>query len=326
MIKQHGGPPIGSNLTASEAAPSTLVIGCGFLGGHIARGLALRGAPVRVLSHSFAAQAIEVLDDRALIAGDARDEDLVLRTLRDIDEVIYCVGGLQPESAEASPDVDAALLLDPLRVVLGALARRPSIGITFLSSGGAIYGNPRRVPVDERHGARPIGAYGRVRLAAERMIEQAHHRSGTAARILRCSNVYGENQPLKRGQGAVGVFVDNVSRGEPINVFGRGEAVRDYLYVGDLVDVVCQLAGRRRKFDVINVGSGEGTSITELITLVEEALGRQAIRRELPARPFDVQRVILDVTKLRSLIPFAPRSLAVGVGQLVEPSRLSSLT
>ncbi len=292
------------------------MIGCGFLGGHIARGLAMRGLAVRALSHSFSPLAVEVLDDAALIVGDARDPPLVEAALADVDEVVYCVGGLQPAGAELAPATDVAMLLEPLRCVLAAVARQAHARVTFISSGGAVYGNPERIPVTEGQPTRPIGAYGRTRLAAERLLAQAHRRDGVRALILRCGNVYGEGQPLGRGQGAVGVFIDRISRGEPVALFGSGDVIRDYVYVGDLVDAVCQLVGRRQLPEVVNVGSGAGSSVRELIGVVEHAVGRDAIVHEHPPRPFDVLRLILDVTLLGSVVTWAPRPLVEGVAQL----------
>ncbi len=293
-----------------------LVIGCGFLGSHIACGLAERGHAVRVLSRSFAPAALRELPDAALIRGDARDRPLLHAALDEIDEVIYCVGGLQPAEAQLHPRRDRALLLDPLRDVITTLIGRPGVALTYLSSGGAVYGNPAQLPVPEAAPPKPIGAYAAVRLAGERLLVQAHKRYGLDVRILRCSNVYGEDQPIDRGQGAVGVFLDRIARGQVIELFGDGSVVRDYVYVGDLVETIARL----RRWDgltVLNVGSGVGTSLKELIELLEAALGREAIVAARPARDFDVRRVVLDVTRLRRLLAVDPLTLTQGLTRLM---------
>jgi UDP-glucose 4-epimerase len=293
-----------------------LVIGCGFLGGHIACGLAERGVGVRVLSRSFAPRALRQLPADRLILADARHPDALKVALDGIDEVIYCVGGLQPAEAELARERDEAMLVAPLREVLTQLAEGPKVAITYLSSGGAVYGNPVQLPVRETTPPNPIGVYAAVRLAGERVLARAHERYGLPVRILRCANVYGEDQPINRGQGAVGVFLDRIARGQVIEVFGDGSVVRDYVYVGDLVEAVARLIGRDG-LTVLNVGSGIGTSLTELIALLETALGRRAITAPRPARGFDVQRVVLDVTKLRQLLGTQPLTLAQGIRCLV---------
>lgn len=249
------------------------------------------------------------------------------RVLAGIEEVIYCIGGLQPAAAERDPELDAALLLKPLRNLVAALADRPGTTLTYLSSGGAVYGNPDQLPVTEDALPKPIGAYAAVRLAGERILCRAHQRYQLAVRILRCANVYGEHQPVDRGQGAVAVFLDRISRGQPIEVFGDGDIVRDYVYVADLVEVIARLLGRRGGLTVLNVGSGSGTSVNELIGLLEAAVGRDAVVLPRPGRGFDVRRVVLDITRMRRLLAVDPLMLSEGITRLVaqpEPRRVSA--
>lgn len=258
-----------------------------------------------------------MLPREALITGDASNWLVLERVLTGIDEVVYCVGGLQPAGAELDPDRDAALMLGPLRGLVAALSDRPEIVLTYLSSGGAVYGNPKRLPVTEDEPPNPIGAYAAVRLAGERIVIRAHEAHGTPVRVLRCANVYGERQPVDRGQGAVGVFLDRISRGLPVELFGDGSVVRDYVHVGDIVEVIAHLLGLEPRSILMNVGSGQGTSLNELIALIEAATGQRAITVMRPARGFDVERVILDVTQMRRLLSVEPLGLRQGIARLV---------
>ena len=108
--------------------------------------------------------------------------------------------------------------------------------------------------------------------------------SGLRARILRCSTVYGERQRPDRGQGAVVTFLHRIERGEPVDLYGEGTTVRDYVYVGDVARACVELVGRTDGPPVLNVASGEGTSLLELLRLVEDELGRRAEVVEHPAR------------------------------------------
>jgi UDP-glucose 4-epimerase len=305
----------------ASCAHRILIVGCGFLGGHLAAGLARRGSQVRVLSRSFARPVLDSEDHLELVAGDARDPALLDRALSGVDEVICCIGGLQPASAESDPLVDRAMIIEPLEVLLAAMLCRPRGRLIFMSSGGAVYGNPLRLPVEEDHPLAPIGAYGAVRAEAERMILAAVARGEANGRILRCANVYGEHQPLNRGQGAVGVFIDRISRGRPVQIYGDGSVVRDFVYVGDLVDAMSQLCEIRESPTVINVGSGTGTSVRGLIAVIEAATGHPAVMRFTEPRPFDVGAITLDIKRLRNLIAFAPTSLDDGVQRLLDHYR-----
>lgn len=301
----------------SPSERRALVIGCGFLGGNVACGLARRGVEVRVLSRSFAPPAAAMLPARALVEGDVSSHLILERALAGVDEVIYCVGGLQPAGAELDPRRDASLMLGPLRELVAALRGRHGVALTYLSSGGAVYGNPRRLPVSEAEPPDPIGAYATVRLAGERIVVRAHEEHGIPVRVLRCANVYGEGQPVNRGQGAVGVFLDRILRGVPIELFGDGGVVRDYVYVGDVVEVIARLITDHGGSTLMNVGSGEGTSLNELIGLLESSTQQTAIIVRRPGRGFDVHRVILDVTRMRRLVSVEPLGLSEGIGRLL---------
>ena len=249
-----------------------------------------------------------------MVLGDARDRSVVSQALAGADEVVYCVGGLQPGSAERDPRLDAALTLEPLRALLTTLRAYSGTRLTLISSGGAVYGNPERSPTNEETVARPIGAYGSIRLQAEELVGATSWLTNPT--ILRCSNVYGEFQPLNRGQGAVGVFIDRISRSLPIEVFGHGAVVRDYVYAGDLATVVAGLLSLEWRPAIVNLGSGTGTSTVELVEIVEEALGRRAVVVSRPHRVFDVHEIVLDITLLRSLVPFKPLPLRAGIARL----------
>src|SRR5205085_6241988 len=124
------GSRMGSGPRGLEGTPRVLVIGCGFLGGHIATGLARRAMAARVLSRSFAPSAVRQLSRYAFLEGDVRNPLVLERALVGIDEVVYCIGGLQPAGAELEPERDAALMLTPLREVVAALSDRQGIALT----------------------------------------------------------------------------------------------------------------------------------------------------------------------------------------------------
>jgi UDP-glucose 4-epimerase len=247
-----------------------------------------------------------------VIAGDAADPRVLERVLDGVRHVVFCAGGLLPAASERDPELDARLTLEPLAAVLDALGRRPGVALTYLSSGGTVYGEPPSSPTPEEHPTRPIGSYGVLRLACERMIERAREQ-GLRARVLRCATVYGEHQWPDRGQGAVVTFLRRVASGEPIFLFGDDDHVRDYLYAGDVARMVVALLDRTDGPAVLNVGSGRGTSLPELVALVEAQVGRAARVVRRPARPFDVRRIVLDVSRLRELVAFEPTPLETGI-------------
>jgi UDP-glucose 4-epimerase len=295
---------------------NALVIGCGFIGSHVVAELAARGRPPAVLTRSRPAdEVVAAIPTGRLHLGDAADRSDLEPALEGVGHVIYSAGGLLPAASEEDPERDAELTLAPLRGVLAALRRRPKTTLTYISSGGTVYGDPERLPVPETAPTRPRGAYGRLHLECEREIDRHCEETGLAARILRCSTVYGEHQRPDRGQGAIVTFLHRIERGEEIELYGAEETVRDYVYAGDAARVVAELLGRDDGPRVLNVGAGEGTSLEDLLKLTERQAGREARARRHPPRDFDVREIVLDIGELRRLTGFEPTPLREGIAR-----------
>jgi UDP-glucose 4-epimerase len=291
-----------------------LLIGCGFIGSNIVETLAGRSCPPRVLTRSQPLAAIaRLIPGRELLLGDAQDAELLKRALDGVDHLIFSAGGLLPAASEENPELDAELTLGPVQTVLDALGSRPSVSLTYLSSGGTVYGEPQRVPVDEDAPTAAVGAYGRLHLACEEAVLAHSARQGTAARILRCSSVYGRHQHPDRGQGALVTFLNRIETGRQVELFGGGESVRDYVYATDVAEAVVRLLDTEGGPAVLNVGSGEGTSLIELLQLAEHQAGKHADVVQYPPRGFEVSRIVLDIARLQSLTGFQPTPLPQGV-------------
>jgi UDP-glucose 4-epimerase len=294
----------------------TLVIGCGFIGSNLVTGLAERDEPLTVLTRSRPAKEIVgMLGESNLILGDASDPEVVAAAVAGAARVVFCAGGLLPVASEREPERDRRLTLGPVEATLAALKGRPEVALTYLSSGGTVYGEPARVPVREVDPTAPISAYGKLHLACEEMISAARRNSGLRARVLRCATVYGEHQQPNRGQGAIVTFLHRIENGEPIDLFGGGSTVRDYVYAGDVAAAIIETMDTEGEPDVVNVGSGGGTSLLEVLRLAEAQVGREANVVAHPERGFDVHRIVLDPTRLRELTSFEPTSLEDGIAR-----------
>jgi UDP-glucose 4-epimerase len=299
--------------SVSTPAP-TLVIGCGFIGSNVVAALLAAGAAPRVLTRSRPPAPLdEAIGTDGLILGDAADRATVEAALKGVEHVAFCAGGLLPRDSERDPERDRVLTLGPLRTTLEALRARPGVRLTYLSSGGTVYGEPQRVPVGEDDPTEPTSVYGRLHLECEREIEAARREHGLRARTLRCSTVYGAHQRPDRGQGAIVTFLHRIERELPIELFGGESTIRDYVYVGDVARTVLSSGAREDGPDLLNVGSGEGTSLSEVLRLAEAEVGRRAIVHEYGERDFDVHRIVLDIGRLRGWDGFEPTPLATGV-------------
>ena len=291
-----------------------LVVGGGFLGSHLVTGLAAEGARVTVLTRTRpdAAAASRIAGARTIVA-DAADPAAVEDALEGVDQVVWCAGGLLPADSNVDPIADVRDTLPPLLTMLEALRRRPRSRIVLLSSGGTVYGNPMLLPVPESHPTSPLTSHGVTKVAAEHYLGLYRDVYGVAALILRCGNVYGEGQRGDRSQGVIAAALACVRAGQSFSMFGDGSSERDYLYIGDLVDVVCDLLGHGDVPGIVNVGSGRGTTVAEVVSTVESVTGTTVLLDPRPARPGDVSRIVLDTSLLQSLAPFDPLPLHDGI-------------
>lgn len=296
-----------------------LVIGCGFIGSNIVEELvASRRSPIVLTRSRPSAGIAGSIPEADLQLGDATDPRALRAALKDACHVVFSAGGLLPAASEENPDLDARLTLEPVQAVLAALTDCPGVGLTYLSSGGTVYGEPATVPVDEDAPTDAFGAYGRLHLAAEAVVTEHARHHDTPVRILRCSTVYGPHQTPDRGQGVIATFLHRIKSGAPVEIFGDGGTIRDYIYAGDVARVVTDLVDRRDGPPILNVGSGEETSLRDILALAEAEVGRPAVLIEHPKREFEVRRIVLDITRLRKLTGFEPIALKDGIARTNE--------
>ncbi len=305
----------------TAAAPPTgaLVVGGGFIGSHVARGFVRRGVRTTVLTRTRPDPRTRArIGDSQLLVGDASQVDLVDEAIEGVECVVWCAGGLLPAESNRHPAEDVASQLEPLLIMLGRLVQREATRIVLISSGGTVYGNPSGLPVSENYVPRPLTSHGVTRLAAEHYLGLYQDVFGVPSVALRCANVYGEGQRADRSQGVIAATLARVQRGAPVPLFGAGSSVRDYLYVDDLVGVLGGLLTHAELPRVINVGSGVGTSLNELLRLIETVTGRSVEIERYPARPGDVGSIVLDISLLESIVRFQPTTLHDGLVQTWE--------
>jgi UDP-glucose 4-epimerase len=171
--------------------------------------------------------------------------------------------------------------------------------MVFLSSGGTVYGDIGDLDrVDELHSVRPMCSYGVSKLSIEHYLDVYKHLRGLDYVVLRLSNPYGERQSPLRALGALTVFLHRTLRHQPVEVWGDGSVTRDFIYVGDVANAV-YLATINPISGVFNVGTGTGLSLRDILSHIATVVGTEPEVNWLPARSFDVPRIVLDARKLR---------------------------
>jgi len=172
----------------------------------------------------------------------------------------------------------------------------------YLSSGGAVYGNPTRLPLAESHPTCPISPYGCEKLFIEANLERLADRIGLDLVILRPGNVYGEHQRSRPGFGLIPTIYERVRSRQPVTIFGSATAgLRDYVHEQDLNSAIIAAAkyraGTGAKGAVFNIGTGVGTLTQEVCALTSAILRRPVSYRFRDLRETDVSTNILDARR-----------------------------
>ncbi len=305
--------------------PVLVVGGTGMIGSRVVHHLLRCGVSVTTLSRrSFTHGGVPPTGLR-VVQGDARDSAVLADALAGAEQVVYTLSAGVPQFPSSTPFGDVQLALEPLLALLRAMrVDRSPRRLFFFSSGGAVYGNPASLPVSEEAATDPISAYGVLKLAAEKYIAMYCGLHGLSFCILRAGNVYGHGQAVVSGHGAVTTILRAAAAGQTLQVYGDGLGLRDYVFAGDVGWLVSKLVSLPELPNILNVGTGIGTSVLHLVALAEEVTGRQLPVKHLPARSFDVASVVLDIGRLQALVEWSPTPLQMGVRETWRHMLLAS--
>lgn len=283
-----------------------LLGGAGFMGSHLAQRLLEAGHAVRV----FDVEKRDFEGGGAVewMRGDFLDPADVAAAIAGCQAVFHLVSTTLPQSSNANPAADVADNVIGTVHLLEACRREGGRKIIFTSSGGTVYGVPRTVPIAEDHPTHPITSYGIGKLAIEKYLELYRVLHGIDYCVLRIANPFGERQRVAAGQGAVTTFLHRAQRGETIEIWGDGKVVRDYLYVGDVADALARALEHGGSHRVINIGSGVGRDLNDIIAAIERVLGRRVERRHVAGRSFDVPANVLDIRLARAELGWQPQT------------------
>jgi UDP-glucose 4-epimerase len=282
----------------------------GFIGSHLVDGLLAAGYRVKALARhlpgliSPVAQANPALTLSPLSMGDG----LALQEAMEGAELVFhLASGSLPQSSNRDPQADVQVnLLGALKVF--EAARQAQVQrLVMVSSGGTVYGVPQQVPIVEGHPTEPTCSYGISKLAIEKYVALYRQLHGLDGLVLRVANPYGERQRLDATQGVVPVFLGKALRGEPLQIWGDGSTVRDFLHISDVVTALLAAAHYRGEERLFNVGSGEGLSLNQLVELLRAELQRPLAVEYLPARGFDVPTNVLCIERARRSLGWNPK-------------------
>jgi UDP-glucose 4-epimerase len=292
--------------------------GAGFMGAPLVELLRQEGIPVRVFDQrecpadwlTSTGGAVEV------VQGNFLDTELVAKTVRDCQYVFHLVGTTVPVTSNRDPVFDVQTNLVGTLRLLEACVRAKVRQIVFSSSGGTVYGEASTLPIPETHATQPRSSYGITKLAIEKYLSLCSDLHGLDYTVLRIGNAYGPRLPLGGEQGVVGAFLARLKEGLPIALWGDSSVVRDYVYVDDVARAFRAALGQRSPCRIFNIGTGVGTSLLQLISLMEKTTGLRAEVKKHPGAQSGVSANVLDPSQAQRHLGWkATTSLEAGLAR-----------
>lgn len=239
--------------------------------------------------------------------------------------ILHCSGLANPRIPFASYQDLSRQEIEPNLGLVEALVAKGWRGhLIFLSSGGTVYGDPKRLPIKEYDPTHPQSPYGLQKVVLEQGFAYLAHRHGFRLTILRVANPYGA-LVAKEGQGVIPILIDAVRTGKPFTLIGSGDEVRDYIHVSDFCRAV-EAVITQELFDhvnLFNIGSGQGVSLRALIEFVSDKLGKSPTIVSQPSY-VDVKSNVLNIERVEQHLGWHPRILIFdGVATLINPGSVA---
>jgi UDP-glucose 4-epimerase len=280
--------------------------GAGFIGSNLVDALVTRGDAVTIVD-DFASGKRAYVNAQA----ELREHDITVPFSVDADVIFHLAAQADVQTSMKRPDYDAAVNVVGTVNVLAA-AERTCAQVVFASSGGAGYGECPG-PVAEDFPFLPLSPYGIAKKCGEEYLAGWNRIHGTAHVSLRFANVFGPRQDSGLEGGVVSIFLERMAAGEATIIFGDGSQVRDFVYVGDVIDALIATVGRTG--GPYNIGTGDETSVAELHAACARVSGVPDAPTHAEARLGDVHRSVLDSSLAGRELGWRPRvSLGDGLG------------
>ncbi|MBK9622792.1 MAG: NAD-dependent epimerase/dehydratase family protein [Candidatus Obscuribacter sp.] len=287
----------------------TLVIGGnGFIGTNLVDHLLASGHQVRVFDrypNRFRGNTAGV----EYLSGDIGNQGEMEEAVRGMEWVFHLAYTTLPQTSNDDPLYDIHSNIAGTVQLVTECVKAKVKKFVFISSGGTVYGVPKEELIVEDHPTDPICSYGISKLSIEKYLHLFHKLKGLEYVVARISNPYGEFQNPDAKQGAIGVFLGNVARHQPITIWGDGEVVRDYIYIGDTVKALLRAAEYAPGEDsprIFNVGYGEGHTLNEIVEVIREVVGPHVEVHHTGARPVDVPVNVLDIKRASEHLSWRP--------------------
>ena len=282
--------------------------GAGFIGSHIVDAFVQAGHNVCIVDDLSTGHADNIHPDAKLHTVDIRDRDALETVFQEERPEII---SHQAAKANVRESMEKPCLYAQVNVMgsLNLLQLSTQYGvqkIIYASTGGAVYGEPEYLPADESHPVNPLDPYGASKHFVEHYLYIYRKHFDLDYTVLRYPNVYGPRQDPNGEAGVVAIWTDRMLKNEMAIVNGSGEQERDFVYVGDIAQANV-LAVNEGGGEIVNLGSGIGTSINELFEVLKESTGYEQEAVYGSAKQGEVFRIFITKEKAQRVLGWEPR-------------------
>ncbi len=215
--------------------------------------------------------------------------------------IIHCAAQTSVIDSIKDPEKTKSINIEGTNNLVSEIKKLDGCYFTFISSGGAIYGEPKYLPVDEKHSVKPISEYGKSKLEGEKIVSKLLYKSKIEYSILRPSNIYG---PKQKSQNVIPIFINKMLKNNEIIIYGDGNSTRDYIYIDDLVNIINFFCTKKIS-SKINLSSNYEVKIIDIYKILKEKLNYKLNPIFKEKRKGEVENIVLDNSELISITNYS---------------------
>ncbi len=269
--------------------------GAGFIGSWVCEAYISEGHEVLVIDNLSTGSEDNIPPEAEFVECDVRDYAELEKAFHKFrpEVVNHHAAQINVRDSVENPSLDAEININGSLNVLKLCAEHRTEKFIFSSTGGALYGEPEKLPANESTSAFPLSPYGISKLSTESYVRYYSKSHGFGHVILRYSNVYGERQNPEGEAGVIGIFCERIISGKPCLIFGNGEQTRDYVHVSD-VSQANLLAATLKEEGTFNIGTSIEISVNDIVRILGEVIKTEFTTIHEKERPGEVKRISLD--------------------------------
>jgi UDP-glucose 4-epimerase len=295
--------------------------GDGFIGRHLVKRLALsnKADEIYVFDRFSSYQnnsnhPFDKIPNVQIVRGNFFNRDEVSDVLKNAKYVFHLISSTNPATSQNDPLIDIDTNIRSSVELFQLCVENDVKKVIFFSSGGTIYGDIDSEMIGEDSVPQPLSPYGIGKLTIEHYLRYFKHTHGLDYIVYRIANPYGPGQNIYGKQGVIPIFMHRYITHEPLVIYGDGTMMRDYIYIDDLISMIVGSYDKQSKNEVYNIGSGNGTSINELIVAIESCSQYSVEKKHAEVPSTYIQNSVLNIDRFTKDFNLCPMiSLEEGI-------------